>query len=275
MPQITSYALEDPPNSSPRHGGVGCCQIRRSPENRSCFRYDEREQPVPVVFLIAGQIRKLCQPAVEVGIERLTQERQDFVPKAVAGESAIRVRLVFAPFDLVLAHPCLYFRALHIQQRPNYTLLGNWQDTPQTGEPGASQDTIQYGFSLIGAGVPSRDPVYGSSTDQGLEETLTSAAGGLFEILCRARELRFQKVKRKAESSGNLTDEFSVGPRRFAANAVFDMDHAQVQVPMRRHVAEQVKKADGIEAPGNRHAYAHAGPEHFVSLDGLQNPVHV
>ena len=113
------------------------------------------------------------------------------------------------------------------EQRPDQAFARYRQNPRKPGEPRAAQDAVQHGFGLIGASVAGGDAVHRSGCDQLGVKCLADIAGGLFQIAVDGGNVGVAKVERQPEICEPVRDEFGVGQRRRAANAVLDVDHAE------------------------------------------------
>ncbi len=220
--------------------------------NGSC---DGRLEPVdfsfPVALLVFCQGGEICQGFFQARVERFGQQRQDIVTQAIACVGAILVGCVLSPGDGPPAEPILNFGARQFQQRPDQAWFGDRQDARKAGESGAAEDAIQDGFGLIGPGVSGGDALQEAGVQQLPVEPETDAARGLLQVVRQGRDVGAMEIERKSKLFGELANELGVAVRGIAANAVLDMNHAQLQVPARRQFAEGMEQEDGIRAAGD------------------------
>jgi hypothetical protein len=232
----------------------------------------------PVVFFVAGQGRQVRERLVELRVEGVAQQRQEFVAEAVACEGSIAIGLVFAPGDAAFAKPGFDFGAVDFEERTNQALAGHRQDPREAGEPGPAQDAVEHGFGLVGTRVAGGYAVEGSRRDQIRIKSLPDLARGLFQVAIHGWNIGVAKMERKRDSGSQVRDEFGVRHRRRAANPVLDVNHAEAQIPQRIQVtcqlAQGMQQEDGIGA--SRYSDADALPgfgrrevKHVMSRDGL------
>jgi hypothetical protein len=102
---------------------------------------------------------------------------------------------------------------------------------------------------------------------------LTDVASRLFQVVVDGRNIGLVQMEGQAVAGGEVLDECGVGARGGSANAVLDVDYAQVQVPARCQLAESLEQEDRIGAARDGHAYASAGWEHVVARDKFGDAV--
>src|ERR1700692_4994164 len=80
------------------------------------------------------------------------------------------------------------------------------------------------------------------------EEGLTDLASGLLQVVVDGRNIGLAKMEVEMKLGGEVLDECCVGARLGTANAVVDMDYAQLQVPSGREFEQGMEQEDGIGA---------------------------
>ena len=134
---------------------------------------------------------------------------------------------------LAFAQPCFDFAAVDFEQRPDQPFARHRQNPGEASQTRAAQDAIEHRLGLIGSGVAGGDAIHRAGGDQFGVERLPDVPRGFLQVAVDGRNVGLAKMERKAEISGQLRDEFSIGNRRRAANPVLDVDHAELEIPAR------------------------------------------
>ena len=105
------------------------------------------------------------------------------------------------------------------------------------------------------------------------EKLLAGVACRLLQIVTglahRAAHIGLAKVKGQRELFGQRSRETGILARFFTAQLMIQVQNAQMQIPARRQLEQNVQQANGVRAARHRHTHALACPEHVVAGDGM------
>src|SRR5215470_3937765 len=128
-------------------------------------------------------------------------------------------------------------------------------DSREARNAGPAKDVGQDGFRLIVHGVRGCRRVEKALRRQFFKESVTSAAGGVFQIgfflfrfVCN---ISAAEMQRKAKFFGETSDKFLIGVRSFSAKLMIEMDNAQDAAQLRACFSKQSEQSDGIRAAGS------------------------
>src|SRR5262249_54778272 len=133
----------------------------------------------------------------------------------------------------------------------------------------ATQEPEQHGFRLVRARMTGGDAIELVSPQKVHVELTTRVASRLFQIVALARDIPRADVRRQTQTLREDAYESGVAARLFAAQPVVEVQHRQLQIPMRVKLDQRVQQEHGIRAARYRYADPITRPEHAITDDGF------
>jgi hypothetical protein len=143
----------------------------------------------------------------------------------------------------------------------------------QAGGPGAAQETKEDGFGLIGASVAGGHAIDRSAGDGFAEEGQPGLARGLLQVVGRLGDGGLAQRERQAQPIRQTTHEFGVLAGFLAAQAVVQVQNAQMEVPTRSEFEERAEQAHGIGPARDGDTHLLGRFEHAVAGDGVGDAI--
>jgi hypothetical protein len=214
----------------------------------------------PIGFLGLSPFRRARERTGERWIQG-DKLRHYFQSHAVPKKVFVEVGAIFLPPETLFVEPFANVRAAQIEQGPDHAGVGHWPDAAQTSRSRPAQEPGQNRFRLIVQSMPGRDDIAAALRHLPGEKTIAHAPGLLFEIAFRDR--RSQHKYRKAQLSGQISDEILIPVRFDAAQLMVDVkNHGGQVLPM-----QAMEQENRIRSTRNRYTGAASPIEHSMPVE--------
>jgi hypothetical protein len=257
---------------------AGSCADRASTTtDRFAGQQNLREQlsdsPLPVGFIIAGEIGEVGQGLVDGGVE-LAEKRHELMADAVSCVDGLGVRGVLAPGLAGFFQESLDLRAADVEKRAN-DLAGfdanDGVDGAKALGPGSAEKLEEDCLSLIIEGMGGQDRCSLARFQKRFEEGIAEVAGGLFDrlagLLDAVGDAGVVDVEQDIEACAELLHEGKVSVGIGSAKAVVDMGGGETDAERLAGGVKRKEQGNGVSSARDGGAEAVAGAKVFAIED--------
>ena len=222
---------------------------------------------LPVFLLVAVERASVDEDAAESGVPFALDLGEEMVADAVAVEGGVEVGSVLAPGEAAGGEPGEQLFAIDVEERADDAVGGDWTDAGKPGGSGASQESEQDGFGLVGTGVAEGNAVEAELEAGTLEEGVAEAAGAFLEIAVARARIGFVDHDWKRQSPGEIADEGFVGRGFGSAEAVIDVQDGDTVAQS----GERAQEGDRVGSARDGDSDRAAAIEHVITRDSFGN----
>ena len=222
---------------------------------------------LPVFLVVAVERASVDEDAAESGVPFALDLGEEMVADAVAVEGGVEVGSVLAPGEAAGGEPGEQLFAIDVEEGADDAVGGDWTDAGKPGGSGASQESEQDRFGLVGTGVAEGNAVEAELEAGTLEEGVAEAAGAFLEIAVARARIGFVDHDWKRQGPGEISDEGFVGRGFGSAEAVIDVQDGETVAQS----GERAQEGDRVGAARDGDSDRAAAIEHVITRDSFGN----